>query len=402
MADLRAILSQGRKRIGLLVGAGAPVGIRVDSDHRLDPGGASLIPDVAGLTVAVVNALPARMRATIEGIRQDISSVSNIEAILSRVKLLERAVGNSTLNGLDKAGYRELGKAICNSIGDRVKARLPEEPTGYSELVSWIAGTARPHPVEIFTTNYDLLFEEAFERVRRPYFDGFTGGQLPFFDAVTVAGGDLPPRWTRLWKMHGSLGWALENGNVVRTGSRDATELIYPDHLKYDLIQRQPYSALFERLKQFLLQPDTLLLTTGFSFSDAHVCAVLDEALTMNSNATIFAFQFGKLVNEICALELALKHPNMSIYARDAAVVRGVPGPWKPGELPNRQWEEIRKSFWNTDPAGSGFTLGDFGTLARFCALSRSLEVRPADDTRTDATSAGGVVAAEPSPAPPA
>ena len=67
--------------------------------------------------------------------------------------------------------------------------------------------------------------------------------------------------------MHGSLGWELDGANVVRTGSRQATELIYPDHLNNDLIQRQPYSALFERLKQFLLQPDTLLLTTGFSYS---------------------------------------------------------------------------------------------------------------------------------------
>lgn len=32
MADLRQVLSQGRKRIGLLVGAGAPLSIKVDAD----------------------------------------------------------------------------------------------------------------------------------------------------------------------------------------------------------------------------------------------------------------------------------------------------------------------------------------------------------------------------------
>jgi hypothetical protein len=32
MADLRQILSQGRKRIGLFVGAGAPVGVKVNDE----------------------------------------------------------------------------------------------------------------------------------------------------------------------------------------------------------------------------------------------------------------------------------------------------------------------------------------------------------------------------------
>ena len=59
MADLRQILSQGRKRIGILVGAGAPTAIRVDDDNRIvEDGGRPLIPDVAGLTDAVVSALP--------------------------------------------------------------------------------------------------------------------------------------------------------------------------------------------------------------------------------------------------------------------------------------------------------------------------------------------------------
>nr|WP_256378754.1 DUF87 domain-containing protein [Bradyrhizobium sp. URHD0069] len=52
--------------------------------------------------------------------------------------------------------------------------------------------------MELFTTNYDLLLEEAFERSRAPYFDGFTGGREPFFDPVTVASNDLPARWTRI------------------------------------------------------------------------------------------------------------------------------------------------------------------------------------------------------------
>ena len=58
MADLRQILSQGRKRIGILIGAGAPTSIRVDEDNRIvEDEGRPLIPGGAGLTKAVVSAL---------------------------------------------------------------------------------------------------------------------------------------------------------------------------------------------------------------------------------------------------------------------------------------------------------------------------------------------------------
>lgn len=373
MSDLRQILSQGRKRIGLLVGAGAPVSIRVNEDTKqLDPNGIPLIPNVAQLTTRVIASLTEQHRHAVSAIIGEIGDTANIESILSKIRLLERVLGKTEMHGLNGQGYSEVGKSIAGKIGELVGAKLPDGPNGYRELVSWISGTHRTYAVEIFTTNYDLLFEEAFESARMPYFDGFTGGGSSFFDAVSVASGDLPARWTRLWKLHGSLGWSLStNGNVVRGHDKSATELIYPDHLKYDLTQKQPYSSLFERLKQFLLTPDTLLLTTGFSFNDAHVCAVLDEALAMNANTAVFAFQYNNASEEKAATFLAYKHPNLSVYTRDSAIIRGVSGVWRPGELPGKQWEQIRASFWN-----DGFLLGDFRHFSRFCALSQATDMQ--------------------------
>ena len=215
------------------------------------------------------------------------------------------------MHGLDGTGYAALGRAICEAIGGIVGAKLPEGRTPYHELVSWVSGTQRAHAVEIFTTNYDLLIETAFEQAKAPDFDGFTGGHAPFFDPVTVAGNDLPPRWSRVWKLHGSLGWKSDKGAVVRCGGTDCTELVYPDHLKYDLTQKQPYAALFERLKRFLLTPDTVLLTTGFSFRDAHICAVLGEALAMNANAAVIALQFQTLAKRSRHVNLL---SNIQIY----------------------------------------------------------------------------------------
>lgn len=235
MADLRQILSQGRKRIGVLIGAGGPLSVRVDATGKLDPNGQALIPGVNDLTDQALLKLTGTEAAAAAAIRASLPDGGNIETILSKIRLLQTALGDTPMHGLDGPGYAALGTAICDAIGEIVGAKLPEGRTPYHELVSWVSGTQRAHPVEIFTTNYDLLIESAFEHAKAPYFDGFSGGHAPFFDPVTVAGNDLPPRWSRVWKLHGSLGWKSDSGTVVRCGGTDSTELVYPDHLKYDL-----------------------------------------------------------------------------------------------------------------------------------------------------------------------
>jgi hypothetical protein len=373
MSDLRQVLSQGRKRIGILVGAGAPLAIRVNEKNEMDPNGKSLIPGVEALTVQATAGLSETQKTAVDAIKESLGSSANIESILSRIRLLEQALGKTVVQGLDSDGYKTLGKEICKNIAKIVGVYLPKDRNAYSDLIAWITGTVRSSSVEIFTTNYDFLFEEAFEKVRSPYFDGFSGGSKPFFDPVSVASDDLPARWAKLWKVHGSLGWALEDGAVVRGHGREAAELVYPDHLKYDLTQKQPYSALFERLKRFLLTPDSLLLAIGFSFRDAHICAVLDESLAMNANSAVFAFQYQDLAKEEPVVKLASDRPNLSVYAADGAVIGGVPGKWRPGELP-KNWGSIRESFWAPRWPNEPdlFLLGDFAAFARFCALAQA------------------------------
>lgn len=397
MSDLRQVLSQGRKRIGILVGAGAPLAIRVNEKNEIDPNGKSLIPGVEALTLQATSGLTEIQTKAVEAIKVSLGSTANIESVLSRIRLLEQALGKTKVEGLDSEEYRKLGKDICKKISEIVGVYLPKERNAYSDLIAWITGTVRSNSVEIFTTNYDFLFEEAFERVRSPYFDGFSGGSKPFFDPVSVAGDDLPARWAKLWKMHGSLGWALEDGAVVRGHGREAAELVYPDHLKYDLTQKQPYSALFERLKRFLLTPDSLLLTVGFSFRDAHICAVLDESLAMNANTAVLAFQYQDLEKEEPAVKLASDRPNLSVYAADGAVIGGVSGKWRPGELP-KNWGSIRESFWAArwPKEPNQFLLGDFAAFARFCALAQANDLiaqslkRDEPDRSEDETNGSG------------
>jgi hypothetical protein len=371
MAALRTIIAQGRKRIGLLVGAGAPAGMAKDDGTR------PLIPAVDGLTQKVLDSLSPKYNPQITALKAELDR-HDIETILSRVRSLSKVIGKAQVHALDSDGFKTFGEAICAEIGKIVDVRLPKKTTAYSELVSWITGAARDHPIEIFTTNYDLLLEEAFERVHAPYFDGFTGGREPFFDPVSVASNDLPPRWTRIWKIHGSLGWSSgERDEVIRTGKSNATHLVFPEHLKYDQTQKAPYVAMFDRLRAFLSTPDTLLISIGFSFSDAHVAARIDEGLASNPAASLFAFQFKTLDEEGAACDLAQRQPNFSVYARDKALVNGMAGPWTlPADLPSKDWGPIRATYWGAHNVGDPqhFLLGAIESFAHFFAASRSVQ----------------------------
>src|SRR6187402_251719 len=201
MASLRPLIAQGRKRIGLLIGAGAPTSI-TDSDTKKP-----LIPAVAGLTDEVISSLQAEYGTIISSLKSDMTDF-NIETLLSRIRSLGSVIGPTKVYGLDGSGYKTLSEAVCVAIGKVVDKRLPPGRSPYSDIVSWISGTSRGHPVEVFTTNYDLLLEEAMERAGIPFFDGFSGAREPFFDPSSVAANDLPARWSRIWKLHGSLGWS--------------------------------------------------------------------------------------------------------------------------------------------------------------------------------------------------
>jgi hypothetical protein len=152
---------------------------------------------------------------------------------------------------------------------------------------------------------------------------------------------------------------------------------VFPEHLKYDQTQKAPYAALFDRLRAFLSLPDTLLISIGFSFSDAHVTSRIDEALAGNPSASVFAFQFKPLAEEFAACEIAKRRANFSVYCPDGAKVNGTRGRWAlPSELPNKDWGPIRATYWGSPRGGKPeqFLLGAIEPFAKFFSASRSLQ----------------------------
>jgi hypothetical protein len=132
---LRQIMSQGRKRIGLFIGAGAPTSIRVDDKGKIDPAGSALIPDVAGLTGYVLEKLTKDDRAIVDGIIEGLKKKpgkgANIEAILTQVRRLAQAIPDGLVSLLDVLPVLRTGEAIVTGEAAKLPMRcritLPEK-----------------------------------------------------------------------------------------------------------------------------------------------------------------------------------------------------------------------------------------------------------------------------------
>nr|WP_278434339.1 SIR2 family protein [Brucella anthropi] len=379
---IQQALSQNRKHIGFFIGAGCPLSVRVnhrekDGKHLSD----ALIPDVAGLTKIIESKLkspdakkPTAWDKLIDIVKEDGGNHENIEYVLTQIRLLASVAGKGSVRNLNSSELSVLDQDICSIISEVVDRELPDLKTPYHNLAIWSRSINREQPVHIFTTNYDLLLEQAFEESFAPYFDGFIGTRRAFFDLGAVENeGNLPARWSRLWKIHGSLNWKIDKANnVVRSDQTNEGQkhLIYPSHLKYDQSRKMPYLAMLDRLKEFLLKPSSILFMSGYSFGDEHINDVICRTLASNPTAHVFALLFGKLGDDkyIQARTCGLGTPNLSVMAFDSAIVGRTLAKWKFSDVPFSLPEEIIVP--HEEDESCEVKLGDF---AQFGNLLRNL-----------------------------
>lgn len=378
------ILSVEKLPIGFLLGAGCPVSIKVAAiDGTGEQLEAPLIPDVAGLTKLVVAELEehTKLKGDFQKLRDALSDDGvpepNVEHMLGFVRRLAAAAGTGVARGLESGALKQMDQAICTSINEKVNKRLPSSETAYHSLAQFVA-PRRKNPAEIFTTNYDLLMEQALEFSGVPFFDGFVGSYQPFFDLVAIEQDLIPPRWARLWKLHGSVNWrqSPESSRVCRSLSPDAGSelLIHPSHQKFDDSRRMPYLALIDRLRSFLrndMQPVAMVIN-GFSFADDHLSAAIEEGLRANPHAACFAFQYSDLSEYPGARKLASRCPNLTIYARDRVLSRGVEKEWEVVQSPTNAalaglftWDPAELEGESTS-AKATLCLGDFANFGNF------------------------------------
>jgi hypothetical protein len=207
-----------------------------------------LIPDIAGMTALVRDELEtSEHAAAFSKLTETFDTGSkdpNIEDLLSSVRALAAVAGTGRVHGLSHEDLTDLEKSISARVAAIASVELPRTQTPYRTLAAWAGTVPRARPIEVFTTNYDLLLEQALEDVRVPYFDGFVGARNPFFDVAAIEHDEIPSRWVRVWKLHGSVNWRYgDDGVVTRVSGRPdgAHALIHPSHLKYEQSRRMPY-----------------------------------------------------------------------------------------------------------------------------------------------------------------
>ena len=378
--QLRQTLAAPKLSVGLFLGAGCPCAIKVGADKN-DP----LIPDVLGLTKKVCDEIQnsnehrASFEMLLTVLDEDGEGEPNIEIILGRIRALSDVAGKDKARGLSLAELSKLDKKICSTITAIVDCKAPIERTPYRSLARFIQNRSRP-ATELFTTNYDLLLEQALEAQRVPYFDGFVGGVRPFFDQTAIDDDRIPERWCQLWKIHGSINWRSNKKRIVRSmNAEDGDEqLIHPSHRKYDESRRMPYLVMMDRLRTFIRnqrpsqneREPAALIIVGYSFSDQHINETIVEGLRANPSAVCYALQFDELGKYPKANELALETPNLAIVARDLAVIRRQTGPWlaraaiEPSSI--LMAFSFQKEPDGDTPRPCNFHLGDFARFAAF------------------------------------
>jgi len=347
---LQQLLVSDKKKIAFLFGAGTSLA-KKNKDSLI-------VPAIGEMTKRIEIKLnrTEKYKYAIKEIKKEIGEDKyNIETLLSNLEQKSQIIGNGTLNGIILKEIDSLILELKNQIREVVSVHKKiSEEDGLNNLIhvdfaEWIGRADRKYPIEIFTTNYDYLFELGMEKKNIPYYDGFTGSYKPFFNSESVDDLCFLPKQTKLWKLHGSLGWHFEKKSkkVWRKDSDSEDILIYPSTLKYTDSKKQPYTALMDRLTNFLKQPDTILITCGYSFGDEHINERIFTALKSNTSAYVYVLYYDilwkddkkvgyALTEDSDLVKLAKTNKKLSVYGCSNAVIGCQYGKWKLKREPDK------------------------------------------------------------------
>lgn len=379
---IQQILISDKKKIGFLFGAGSSLATKNKKSLT--------VPAIGKMTSEIIEEVEkvnAKYQTALNEIKEELGEKNfNIETILSNLEQKVLFIGKGILNSLSKEEFVGLIQEIKKGVRKKVSVHKNDDEKIVtkdivSELVqtdfaNWIGQAERKFPIEIFTTNYDFLFELGLEHKEIPYYDGFCGSLRAFFNPESVEDFSFLSKQTKLWKIHGSLGWHYDQDTekILRVSPDDDDILIYPSTLKYKDSKKQPYESLLDRLSNFLKQDDAIMITCGYSWGDEHINSRIISALKTNTTSHVIGLIFDKFdqINEQSKVsKIGLDNPKISIYASRNAIIGSNFGEWRFKTYPNA--EDNTDLYFNPDKeeddkwTGNGeFILPDFGRLVTF------------------------------------
>jgi hypothetical protein len=393
---IQQVLISDKKRIGFLFGAGSSLAIKNDKSLT--------VPTITKMTteiIDIVSKVQEKYGVALNEIKAELGEKNfNIETILSNLEQKATFIGNGELNTLKKIDFENLIIEIKRNVRTMVSVHENEaneivttdivNELVHTDFASWIGQAERKYPIELFTTNYDFLFELGLESKEVPYYDGFCGSLRPFFNPESVEDFSFLANQTKLWKIHGSLGWHFDKDTekILRVNSDVDDILIYPSSLKYKDSKKQPFESLLDRLSNFLKQDDTILITCGYSWGDEHINSRIISALKTNTTSHVIGLLFDKydkITSDSSIVKLGIENSKISLYGSRSAVIGCQFGEWVLKSEPTKE-DTININLYFDEDApenpdielnketvggeiwtGEGeFILPDFGELTKF------------------------------------
>ena len=218
---------------------------------------------------------------------------TNLEDFISHADLYQKI---STSDNKITSTINEIKSIIRNNC----HIIIPENAPHHEFIKKLTSRKTKYSRTKIFTLNYDTLFEQAASDRGYIIIDGFSfssprqfNGAYFDYDIVSRASHKLLSEENfvsnviHLYKPHGSIDWEESNGKIFKTNNTKKPLMIYPSSTKYESSYRQPFFEMMSRFQQETRSKNTLLIIIGFSFGDAHITAMIKEALNVNLSITM-------------------------------------------------------------------------------------------------------------------
>lgn len=227
----------------------------------------------------------------------------NLEDFLSNLITYEKYVPEDI-----KEKYQKSKQKIFQIIKINTSYDFDKEKLNHATFINTLAKNVKsPSKLTIVTTNYDTLFEDAAESIGFTVMDGFSFSHKPYFDSnmfewnlvkdienVKTKELEYKRNILNLLKIHGSLTWERDDMGICRKGKGTICTpiMIFPSSNKYMQSYHEPYFELFSKFQELLKRPNTLLITTGFSFLDTHISKMITQAITHNKGLSTLVSDF--------------------------------------------------------------------------------------------------------------
>ena len=222
---------------------------------------------------------------------QRIKDDKDIESLLSHVLLVEK------IDEAKATRLKPFREDLERIIREECRLTLDVNAAPHKTFLDKITARKASEPrVQLFTTNYDTLFEQAAQEGGYAVIDGFHSLFLGLsldaifdYDIVQRERTRLKNEESfvskvfHLYKMHGSLTWEKTGQGIVQqVNSTESPLIVYPASDKYESSYEQPYFEMMSRFQQALRRENTLLIVVGFGFRDKHIQNVILEAVNQN------------------------------------------------------------------------------------------------------------------------